>query len=817
MATSVRTLAVVCAALVIGGITPALAEWSHDPLANNLICDQPENQFGHQIVSDGAGGAVMVWQDLREGTSRVFAQRIDRNGDPLWTEDGIRVCTYDSQQSDPRLVADSNGGYFVVWEDYVSSPTNIYAQRLTGDGTLAWANSGKVICTASGYQENPRVASDGNGNLFVTWIDNRVSDYDIYAQKVDIGGTTQWASNGYGVSTVVGVQANAEIASDGEGGAFVTWEDWPSVDVWAQHMSSAGAPYWADGGVQISYSGDENRSPKIAYDEQGGALIAWQRIDDGVSFFQVQRLNPATGSALWGTVCPAGTDHESLHYTLLATGDGGAYVGWSDRADGDDKIHIQRLHSNGLALWTDGGLRAAPAMPPEAEQYRPRLTGDGSGGLAVCWEDFRQGGYYCSIYAQRFDALGHILWSDEGALVSLYSKVFCYPEPVNNGENDFIIGWNTTRGTTGDDIYAQLIDQSGRLGRPTPTITQVADFPNDQGGQVIVDWTASYLDSWEWTTVENYSVWARESEADNRCEISDPLAMLAECADIDADQASEMAGRLQLSGERIEELYRTGWTFVVEVPAMMEPEYSCVAFTFGDSTEAGIPWAEYRVVAHGEAPIEYWASDSESGYSVDNLAPGAPIDLAGEAASPTEAELEWLASGQDDEDLAFYTLYRGEESGFPLDEAHAVGTTTDLILIDPCGEGLWYYRVTALDVHGNESPGSNEVAVQVGFSAVDDAAAIPTRTVLHAIRPNPVMRSAAIAFDLAQPTDVQLSLWSVDGRQVATLASGAHPAGHHIVEWQGRDGQGHPLPHGVYFARLRAGDYTARQRMLVVQ
>ena len=83
------------------------------------------------------------------------------------------------------------------------------------------------------------------------------------------------------------------------------------------------------------------------------------------------------------------------------------------------------------------------------------------------------------------------------------------------------------------------------------------------------------------------------------------------------------------------------------------------------------------------------------GYSVDNLAPGAPLDLEGESPGTGEVELSWHASGHHDEDLSHYAIYKGEDPGFPLDATHMIGTTTGETYTDPSLPGAWFYRVTA--------------------------------------------------------------------------------------------------------------------------
>ena len=60
---------------------PLLAQWSTDPTQNTVINADPGSQRKPHIVSDGAGGAVVVWEEATSFDNvDIYAQRIDRRG-----------------------------------------------------------------------------------------------------------------------------------------------------------------------------------------------------------------------------------------------------------------------------------------------------------------------------------------------------------------------------------------------------------------------------------------------------------------------------------------------------------------------------------------------------------------------------------------------------------------------------------------------------------------------------------------------------------------------------------------------------------------
>jgi hypothetical protein len=99
--------------------------------------------------------------------------------------------------------------------------------------------------------------------------------------------------------------------------------------------------------------------------------------------------------------------------------------------------------------------------------------------------------------------------------------------------------------------------------------------------------------------------------------------------------------------------------------------------------------------------------------------------------------------------------------------------------------------------------------------ALAGVAARPGSTALAAPAPNPFRVATTLAFTLAREGEVELSVYSVDGRRVATLARGRLEAGRHEATWDGRDAAGRPARPGFYYARLNAaGGHQARAIVL---
>jgi hypothetical protein len=83
--------------------------------------------------------------------------------------------------------------------------------------------------------------------------------------------------------------------------------------------------------------------------------------------------------------------------------------------------------------------------------------------------------------------------------------------------------------------------------------------------------------------------------------------------------------------------------------------------------------------------------------------------------------------------------------------------------------------------------------------------------------PNPFAGQTTIAFALAEASEVQVSVYDVLGRKVATVVDKAMSAGTHQVSWDGQSDDGRRLASGAYFYRIEAGDYAATRRLTIVR
>ncbi len=424
----------------------AFAQWIPDGAP---VCAVAQDQTLQQMASDGSGGAIVVWSDGRTGNGDIYAQRIDENGIPLWALTGAPVCTLASyNQSEPGIVSDGAGGAIVVWSDGRTGNGDIYAQRIDGSGNTLWTPDGVRMSFDLDPQLLVRIVSDGAGGAIVSWriIPIGAPPYGIGVASVDVNGNVRCCE------VSIGNGEGHEMVSDGAGSAIVTWSSNQSGswDILAQKVDTTGVTPWGPA-VSIGYGAMDQLYPQIVSDGSGGVIITW--FDRASWNIYAQRINPG-GSTLWTAngigVCTQINDQTNPQ--LTADGAGGAIVAWQDKRGGGWNIYAQNVDTNGNLLWNPDGIAVCTAA---GDQQEIRLVTDGNGGAIATWEDFRaepnQG-----IYAQRLDAAGTPLWSTNGIGICTASGDQITPELVPKINGGAIISWTDPR--NGDyDIYAQRI------------------------------------------------------------------------------------------------------------------------------------------------------------------------------------------------------------------------------------------------------------------------------------------------------------------------------------------------------------------------
>lgn len=792
--------------LLLALCSPAAAFWSSDPSVNTPVCTVTSNQSSPQMTPDGSGGVFVVWWESRNGTIDgfdVWGQHFDALGRPLWAANGLLLVGGPDIQGAPQVVSDGLGGMLMV---YAFAPTAsggatlaLRAQRFDASGVRQWAPSGISLLSVQRMVQNIEMATDGEGGLVVVWNDDRTpGNLDLFMQRVTSDGSVSWLADGVRLTSGTGAERNPRLVPAGASGTYVVWEDARNgdQDIYLEHVSpTASTRYGLGGNPVCTATGDQNQISAVS-DGQQGVIVAWSDGRVAANDLYAQKFSPA--GPQWtpnGTNVIAQTGFQSAP-SLVPDGDGGAFVTWHDTRTSTLAVYAQRISRFGFRMWAVDGM---PVCVGIGAQQAQSVT-DGSGGLFTVWEDFRTPSQ--GLFAQRLDANGLPKWALNGVAITTAPDYQAYAKLVSNEPGSAIVVWEDFRADgVQNDLYAERIEKFGFIGVPEPVIASALDVPNDQGGRVKVSWYGSWPELPPTDAIDYYNLFR-----------SVPTSLVA---------AEAAAGRRVVgpeegceSGDCFMALTAEGtttfWEFVAQQGAFELDAYSYLVPTTGDSVGGSNPLTEFMVQARSNSGPQFWNSPTVSGYSVDDLAPATPAPFTGVYSGGTTS-LIWGANTE--ADLAGYELHRGSTAGFVPTPANRVVSTPETDHVDAFGVPA-YYKLAALDAHGNRS-GYALVVPEGALDAGD--AVLPREVALSRVAPNPSRGTTTFRFALPARARAELAVFDAQGRLVEELVRTEFDAGEHAVTWLAQDTAGRPIAAGLYLVRLRAAGREISERFVRVE
>jgi hypothetical protein len=404
------------------------AQWS--PTAPTVVCTNGYYHNGQAtIISDGEGGYIMAWQDVRAGNlpndsdlANIYIQRLNADGIPQWTANGLLVCGAIHEQTRPLLAlcktSTNQTRVMVVWRDNreVINPNNqtrtkIYAQAYNLTGTAQWAADGVQVADCDGFSSfihEVIPSSDGQRVLFS--YEKRSND-SVYLQTINPdNGATLYAGNGTLIES--GLPNLRFSQAEGSTDINMVWykytsEGVSSENIYAQRVAVAtGAKQWANPAKVCIATGVQ------WYPEIQGNIVVWldERFPGPNKEIFAQRLN-ADGTVAWAANgINITNDPASQFYPRLASaGTNSVWVTWTDdKLNNQDSsyVSLQKINADGTLAFGNQGLRLTSSVG----RSQGMVVSQDDGGALVLYE----GLHYQQYRAHKVSATGQKLWGPIG-------------------------------------------------------------------------------------------------------------------------------------------------------------------------------------------------------------------------------------------------------------------------------------------------------------------------------------------------------------------------------------------------------------------
>lgn len=262
-----------------------------------------------QLVSDSAGGVVVVYNKNINDVDYIYSARVNSNGNLLWGP--LRISGIYGGLA-PRIIYNSNE-IIITW---FSGGARILAQKLSINGSKLWEDGIIIYTRTFPYHSYlPTIVPDGLGGAIINWLDtrNHFLKWDLYAQRLNASGELLWNPNGVLIFSNGGSDNekdppdvattwnhNMIRTSDG---AIATCYKNLGGDVCVAKVTLEGEVPWGEGGFNISNNPSSNQvNPLIVPDGADGACILWEdyRVGNVTDIYGNRITNENPPEKLWG-------------------------------------------------------------------------------------------------------------------------------------------------------------------------------------------------------------------------------------------------------------------------------------------------------------------------------------------------------------------------------------------------------------------------------------------------------------------------------------------------------------------------------------
>ncbi len=302
-------------------------------------------------------GVIVGWVDRREkNNENLYIQKFDTLGNILWTYNGFPICTAPKSQNDLQMI-DANSNILLSWtdsRDFATTGFDLYLQLITENGEALLAKNGVCYNKNEAYQNTPSLISDKKGSGYLSWMDDRNGNYNLYLQKISPRANPLWRQTGLPIHPAKFHQRNQHMILLNNDDVCVSWSDervgLETEKIYSQKFTSMGSPMWKKEGVEVGVFPSRQILPKITQDSSKNVIITWL---DNRNLYQsdynlfTQKIDTYTGKLLWN---PAGVKiaelmQENSDFTVASTNKWN-YFFWHQKApSGYQQIYLQAISS----------------------------------------------------------------------------------------------------------------------------------------------------------------------------------------------------------------------------------------------------------------------------------------------------------------------------------------------------------------------------------------------------------------------------------------------------------------------------------------
>ena len=447
-----------------------------------------EDQYSPS-VSLGKNDRFMVsWVDLRSGIKNIFARFFSSSGTPETSVFRVDPTMTSYPRENPWVDSDTTGRYMIAWADYTPSFPTIYTQTFDSLGQAIGSRLRISDPEATGERHNPTLSTNPSGAFVVCWMDKRNLNYDIYAQTVRSDGFPQQEEDFPINDDPSGAnQMSPRIKTKSDGGYMVVWEDFrnSNSDIYLKRFDLNGNPLGNDFRVNDGLGYIYHGLPEVACDESGNFVVVWEDARGGLDIYG--QLFDHLGNPVGVNFKVNGDSGTDLHNSPSCDMSkyGNFVVVWAAKKGNAQNVYGRLFWSNGLPKDTCFKINDAD---PEVDDPGPKVSSDSLGNFIVAWKDKRSGQE--RIYLQRYNYNGVKIGGNFPLQSDNPNPTQSQPDLDLNEQGEFVVVW-----VESEKILAQRYDSSAT---PSASNIVVVDNPSSspQNPQVKVTDNGYFVAAW---------------------------------------------------------------------------------------------------------------------------------------------------------------------------------------------------------------------------------------------------------------------------------------------------------------------------------
>ncbi len=778
---------------------------------------------------------LIVWADQRYGYA-IYGQLIDENGDLAGDNFIINDANITSYQFQPAIA--SNGKEFiVVWGDArQGSKYDIFAQRLGKDGSKIGENFVVNSDSQTISKYAPDAAIDKNGSFIATWysLQNGVySSQAIVRNKINNFFAPQFVVSDSSYSDVYNYYPQTATADSG----FVVVcyrPDNGQYDIIGQFVDSSGEK--VDSNFVINDEENFYRyKPTIASDSSGNFVVTWYDYRDNFARLYAQKF---INNNMSGTNFKVSEDelNNSKSYVSCAINDNDNFTAaWLDYQEPTEySIYSRLIDSNEQPVYSSKRVDIDSLSSLESD---PAITVMDNGSFIIAWTDYRNRNN--QTFFQRYDAEGNPLG---GNINSDNKRTEYVPKVAELKDGNFLLIWREYLRSTYNqyEVLGQKYYKTGeKLGDPF-IISSIErrgdaydpDISTNSSGEFVVTWQKRYG--------SNYYIAASKFDADvnivkNSFLVTDDTTSYKLKPKTGIDSLGNFAityygyinNNYDIYLNRYDSLAQELDSAIVvndddNKATQYYPDISvnssgdCIITWYDYRSTGGIYFQKYKNIGSKDSFEKVDSNIAVTDYYFPNCSPSVSIQNNGEFVI-SWSEWNGLTTGSfNNLKLRIYnsdlTPLTDVMNGTETQERDQINQA--LVIKDNKIYSVWqdnHEHGVGYDIWANVYDFSD-----LTTDAEDKLIDAPTRFELSQNYPNPFNPSTKIKYSIPIGVNgnslIQLKVYDLLGREVATLVNGTKSPGNYEVNFNASS-----LASGIYFYRLQAGKFVQTKKMILLK